>query len=75
MIPPARRALDKEASTVKGAQFKASNLALMKFTCIVSAAVLPLAVLGATSYFYLRRNTSLTEPLSSAESDIILGGK
>ncbi len=53
MIPPARRALDKEASTAKGAQFKASNLALMKFTGILSAAVLPLAVLGATSYFYL----------------------
>jgi hypothetical protein len=53
MILPARRALDEEASGAKGVQFKASNVALLRFTGIVSAAALPLAVLGATSYFYL----------------------
>jgi hypothetical protein len=53
MIPPARRALDQEGRGVKGGQFEASNLALLKFTGIVSAVALSLAVLGATSYFYL----------------------
>ncbi len=53
MIPPARRALEQEASGVKGAGFKASILALLKLTGILSAVALPLAALGATSYFYL----------------------
>src|SRR5215472_13003491 len=56
LVPPARRALDREASGSRDGGFKASNLALMNGTGAIGAITLPLAILGATSYFYLTRH-------------------
>lgn len=53
IIPPARRALDAEARGVAGTDFKSSNLALAKGLVLTSVLMLPIAAVGATSYFYL----------------------
>jgi hypothetical protein len=53
MIPPARRALNEEAGTVAGTNFKSSNTGLAKFVILISIIAFPIAVSGATSYFYL----------------------
>lgn len=53
IIPPARRALNEEAQGNAGTDFKSSNLAVAKLLVLTSILMLPIAALGATSYFYL----------------------
>jgi hypothetical protein len=53
VFPPARRALDDEAHGVAGSDFKSSNLVVAKILVLELALLLPVAALGATSYFYL----------------------
>jgi hypothetical protein len=53
IIPPARRALNEEARGDAGTDFKSSNLAVAKLLVFISILTLPIAAVGATSYFYL----------------------
>lgn len=62
VIPPARRTLEEEAQAHPSAGFKRSNVGLVKFVLIVSAVALPLAALGATSYFYLTPRALVYRP-------------
>ena len=52
-IPPARRALDKEAEGVKGASFKKSMKVLSIVLVTLLIVVIPLAFLGVFNYFYV----------------------
>jgi hypothetical protein len=53
IIPPARRTLNEEARGDASAAFKSSNLAVAKLLVLTSILTLPIAAVGATSYFYL----------------------
>ena len=68
MIPPARRALNEEASGAAGTDFKSSNLVVAKLLVLTSVLMLPIAAMGATSYFYLtERGISYRTSLFSEE--------
>ncbi len=56
-IPPARRALEEEARSISGADFKSSNKILAKGLLVCSFIALPVAILGSTSCFYLTEST------------------
>ncbi len=76
MIPPARRALNVEASGVAGTDFKSSNLIVAKLFVVTSIVMLPIAAMGATSYFCLTargiiyRTSLFTEERHYAWSDL-----
>jgi len=75
-IPPARRALNEEARGVAGTDFKSSNLVVAKLLVLTSILTLPIAAMGATSYFYLTsrgiiyRTSLLSEERHYAWSDL-----
>jgi hypothetical protein len=76
IIPPARRALSEEARGDAGSDFKSSNLAVGKLLVLTSILMLPIAAVGATSYFYLTsrgvtyRTSLLTEERHYAWSNL-----
>jgi hypothetical protein len=76
MFPPARRALNDEARGVAGTDFKTSNLVVAKILVLELTLLLPVAALGATSYFYLnsrgitRRTWLLSEERHYPWSDL-----
>jgi hypothetical protein len=68
MFPPARQALNDEARGVAGADFKSSNLVIAKSLVLLLVLLLPVAALGATSYFYLTsRGITLSHLVMSGE--------
>ena len=62
MIPSARRALEEEARGAAQSDFKSSILGIARLTILFSAIAFPVAVFGATSYFYLTLQSIVYRP-------------
>ena len=62
-IPPARRAMDKEAKGVKGASFKESMKPFLIWIMILLPISLPLALWGAFNYCYFTPSGVTVHPL------------
>ena len=55
-VPPARTALDREATGVRGADLRSSQLALAKLGILAAVITLPLCLLGANNFWELTPN-------------------